>query len=277
DLLETMKKKNKMLSNDGDVLVKLMNAMLLAPRGKYIVNFLEDKLRLSGKTFDHAVAYENIVNVLFLETKVKKTLNILMQLNTPLKQNQTYYEFLCFQFQTDAELSLEISSGNLESWQSKLEGFNSTKETLSNTKILQWLFENIANKDIITQDQRYEPATVTIKTTSGTLFFLQNGIAFVPKFYFYLQFDKIALVSELRVSNDNKFFDISIKTTDKTEYILTNILISHQADLFEFFANNGVSTVFSEDEDNAPDLNLDEDLDEDEQLSSSSENEDDDK
>ncbi|MEN2496839.1 MAG: FACT complex subunit ssrp1 [Marteilia pararefringens] len=214
---------NPSLSSTGNEILKFSNVTLLSPRGKYDITAYKNKFQLFGKTFNYSVLFENIRNFLLLPNEKKKICFLVMNLKSPIRQSKLSYNSFCFQFNSDSDLPLDIlfTDGtvdeNLKKQIESLGAIHYNRDKLSK------IISTICGITPITTHQLYLPVEVTMKTATGMLYFLENGIAFLPKNYFYYTMDEINSIHEVRVSQDRHYFDFAIELKDSKEIIFTNV------------------------------------------------------
>ncbi|KRH92535.1 Nucleosome-binding factor SPN, POB3 subunit [Pseudoloma neurophilia] len=213
----------------------------ISPRGKsdYIFNF--NCLRIIGRTFEHKVLFSSIKRV--IKIIGEKNVNIIIEVNPPIKQGLTRYEFINTQFEKDIEEEFKIDidektrklfpeieniyTGELfKTFITAMEIFTKKPvESLSNFK----------------SKHGFDFVTCNFKATEASLYFVNDGILILPKVVF-LPFTKIRSVKFSRVDvsvSSSKMFDMKINTLDH-QYQLSALEKDEFNVLEVYLSQNGV-------------------------------------
>ena len=136
-----------------ELIVELDELLCLTPRGRFQVDFHEDFFRLRGKSNDYRINYSTISHLFLLPKPDDMHWNFILSLNPPIRQGNTRYPFLVFQFDREDEIeaSLNISDEKIAASNGQLE-----KEYDGPTyRVVSDLFAGMSNRSVIGASQTY--------------------------------------------------------------------------------------------------------------------------
>jgi structure-specific recognition protein 1 len=90
-------------------IVDFSELLCLTPRGRYQVNMHPSFLRLRGKTHDYKVMYSSIKYLFLLPKPDELHWLFVIALDPPIRQGQTRYPHLVFQFEREEEVDLSLN------------------------------------------------------------------------------------------------------------------------------------------------------------------------
>ena len=152
-LVETIKQKSNIDETSSELIVELEELLCLTPRGRFQIDFHEDFFRLRGKSNDYRIYYNTIMHLFLLPKPDDMHWSFVISLNPPLRQGNTRYPFLVFQFdrEDEVEATLNISEEKLAASNGRLE-----KEYDGPTyRVVSDLFSGLSTKSIIGASQAY--------------------------------------------------------------------------------------------------------------------------
>lgn len=188
----------------------------VSPRGKSDFIFNQNCLRIIGKTFEHKVLYSSIKRC--IEIPGEKNVNVVLDIDPPIQQGLTRYNFINTTFDKEIEEDFVIDvdenikskfpdlensySGELfKTYLAALEIFTRRPiEQLSN-------FRNHSGQNFV---------SCNFKAAESLLYFTGDGILILPKVIF-IKFSHIRIVKFSRVDVSvmtSKLFDMVIRTFD---------------------------------------------------------------
>lgn len=108
---EKILSKADIVSTSGKGIVSLNNLPVLTPRGKYDIEMFSTFMKLHGKTYDYKILFSTITRLFQLPKPDQKHIYFILSLEPPIKQGQTRYPHLVFQFSKDenVEVTLNLS------------------------------------------------------------------------------------------------------------------------------------------------------------------------
>ncbi|ORD93595.1 POB3 [Enterospora canceri] len=143
----------------------ISNLNCVNPRSRSAIIFFEKYFESRGSSYDHIVFYKNVKELLFLG-KENAEQYMVLRLETPLLQGQTKYESMVFALEKK-EVEVTTKDSRLRSY------YNGTQD-----EVVVEIFE--AMLGIKAQTSEFQ-VKCTNKINDGHLFFMQNGIQFLPK------------------------------------------------------------------------------------------------
>ena len=82
---------------------------LVVPRGKYTADLHMNNMKLHGSTFNYKIVYQNVVKAFLLPENDGMHFNLVLGFNKPLRQGNTKYPYIIFQFKISKEINIELS------------------------------------------------------------------------------------------------------------------------------------------------------------------------
>ncbi|KAI9209342.1 uncharacterized protein BJ171DRAFT_561019 [Polychytrium aggregatum] len=105
---ETIKNKADISTLQGEAICTFKALFCSTPRGRFEVDMFSDFLRLRGKSHDYKIQYKSILRLFLFQKPSESHWLFLVQLNPPLRQGQTSYPFLVFQFEREDEVEVDL-------------------------------------------------------------------------------------------------------------------------------------------------------------------------
>lgn len=93
----------------GDAIAVLPEVTILAPRGKFDIHMLKNALKIHGPSHDYKIPYTNVSKAFLLPKQDGVHIAIVLALSTPLRQGNTSYQYIVFQFKNGMEKSVNIN------------------------------------------------------------------------------------------------------------------------------------------------------------------------
>ncbi|GJD08708.1 FACT complex subunit SSRP1 [Galdieria sulphuraria] len=166
----------------GESLINFVDMPLLVPRGRYEVDLYPNHLKLHGKSFDYKILYTAVTRMFLLPKPDEAHITFVVSLDPPVRQGNTLYPHLVFQFQKDEEVDAEfaLTENELKSRYPNLVGVSggATWEVFS--KILRELTKKPLHSPISFKSHRGQSAVRTaLGANDGYLFFLENYVEMI--------------------------------------------------------------------------------------------------
>lgn len=76
--------------------------------GRYDIKMFQTFFQLHGKTFDYKIPMSTVLRLFLLPHKDNRQMFFVLSLDPPIKQGQTRYPYLVFQFNNEDETSIEL-------------------------------------------------------------------------------------------------------------------------------------------------------------------------
>ena len=106
---ETIKQKAAIEAIGGEAVVKFDDLLCLTPRSRFEISLYQDFLRLRGKSYDYKVLYKSVTKIFLLPKPDELHWMLVIGLNPPIRQGQTRYPYLVFQFDRDDEIDCDLN------------------------------------------------------------------------------------------------------------------------------------------------------------------------
>ena len=193
---------------------------MITPRGKFDMYMLKSSLKIHGPSHDYKILYKNITKAFMLPKPDGVHVSFVIALANPLRQGNTTYNFLVFQFKhnNQKEINLNLPSNEEE----RLKILKSDLNSNLNGEvydIIARLFSALVGVPIIIpknfKGQNDSPAVrCSIKANEGFLYPLERSLIFIHKPVVVINLDSVISVECSRVNETNvqKSFDMTIKT-----------------------------------------------------------------
>ncbi|OMH86073.1 FACT complex subunit pob3 [Zancudomyces culisetae] len=248
---ETVKSKADLGQISGKSIVNFSEVLCLTPRGRYNIDMYPKFLRLRGKTYDYKIMYEHVLK-LFLVTKPDEMhVLFVINLSPPIRQGQTRYPFLVFQFLRDEEKEVVL---NLDSETIKDKYDNQIMKRYEEPlyKTISELFKVfVAKKPIVPDTYRTihgaQGAKCSLKANEGILYPLNRGILFVPKPAQFVAYSEINSVVFSRVgsgsASSGRTFDIVINSHTGTDIQFSSFNREEFDGLFNYLKEKNVKVL----------------------------------
>ncbi len=282
----------------GEVLVSFPELPALIPRGRFDADLAATHLRLRGKTHDYKILYSSITRLFLLPKPDGAHVFFVVGLEPPLRQGQTRYPYLVFQFNRDDEMELSLSISDEElaaTYAGKLQ-----KEYNAPTfEVVSCVFKGLADKKLIAPGSFKSASTssgfpcikCSVKANEGFLYPLEKSAMFLTKPTLLINYADVEAIVFARVSaggvSSSKTFDMKFECRNGHEYSFSNISKEEFSPLEEFFQAKGLKCknelaqkaggkgaqleeVF-DDDDSSPDEDYDDDEEDEEEGSEGSE------
>ena len=232
-----------LVNNNGNMIAEIDErfGQFVTPRGRYIMEFYDNYVRMNGNNYTYKVLYKTISCIYMFEQPDLTHRTLVFCLTRPLRQGQQTYPHLVLYAPTERySLSLSLSESVLnEKYGGKLqpemhdEGY----------KLIAKLFKFVggvkmyASGDFRTsRNQSY--VRCMHKSESGLLYFMEKSIFFVHKPTLQITYDEISRVRYSRYDpnsrSGNRMFDIHLELKGRNGSTIT----FHNIDYNDFSAIN---------------------------------------
>lgn len=87
----------------------LSDVLCTTPRGRYDIKVYPTSIALHGKTYDYKITTKSINRLFLVPHRDGRHVYFVLSLNPPIRQGQTRYSYLVFEFIKDDERDFEIA------------------------------------------------------------------------------------------------------------------------------------------------------------------------
>lgn len=109
DILSTIIKNANLSSSSAELIVTFAEVKMILPRGTCSIDIFGNFLKIHGKTHGYKILHKNIKRVYKLKKNDGINEFMVFNLETPIKQGQTYYPFLILQFNSNISDTISLS------------------------------------------------------------------------------------------------------------------------------------------------------------------------
>eukprot|EP00761_Pharyngomonas_kirbyi_P014280 gb/GECH01014310.1/.p1 GENE.gb/GECH01014310.1/~~gb/GECH01014310.1/.p1 ORF type:complete len:504 (+),score=157.36 gb/GECH01014310.1/:1-1512(+) len=247
------------VGESGESIVGFDNLQIITPRGRYDADLYSEFLRLRGPSHDFKILYSTINMMFLLPRPDSVNMYFVISLDTPIRQGQTSYFHLVFQFDKEnvvpEDNPIELSLSKEEEKKYKSKGVSSQMSGK--------LFEIVAKtcraltgKKIIGPAKSYSSVDgnhgikCSLTANEGYLFILEKSFFFI-KPPLYIRHDEIKNVRFNRSGSSitsGKYFDISITLKRGKSFTFSNIMKREKDKLHSFLAKKDLNVEAPEPE-----------------------------
>uniref|UniRef100_A0AC35UEQ7 FACT complex subunit SSRP1 n=1 Tax=Rhabditophanes sp. KR3021 TaxID=114890 RepID=A0AC35UEQ7_9BILA len=215
------------------------------PRGRYDVKVFPTHLSFHGKTYDYKINYKCVERMFLLANKDGRHVYFVLSINPPIRQGQTRYPFLVFEFLKDDHVEIDI---NLTPEQLKAQFNGRLEANMSGGvhEVVSKLLRCLVNKKITVpgsfiSKQGHPSIDCAFKQASGFLYPLEKGFVYVHKPPMYIRFDEISCINFDRSDGSNKTFDFEIDLKSGGTVTFNNIDKDENNYLIDYVKSKGLN------------------------------------
>ncbi|OZJ01642.1 hypothetical protein BZG36_05293 [Bifiguratus adelaidae] len=247
---DTVKSKLELGQVTTEHIVQFQDVLCLTPRGRYNIDMFQDSLRLRGKTYDYKVQYSNIIKLFLLLKPDEVNVLFVIGLDPPLRQGQTKYPFLVFQFLRDEEIDAELNMDE-ETIQTKYEGKLSKTYAAPTYEVISTIFRVLTGRKVtVPGSYRSHHGALamkcSMKANEGYLYPLEKCFLFIPKPPTFIPISDIGSVTFSRVGNssvgNSKTFDIKFNMKTGNDFQFSSINREEYQRLDEYLKQKKIKT-----------------------------------
>ncbi|GMM30440.1 FACT complex subunit [Martiniozyma asiatica (nom. inval.)] len=245
--VDELKSKADITQVTGPVIVSFGEILFLTPRGRYDLDFYADYLRLRGKTYDYKLQYTQIQRVFSLPKTDGMHHLMILQVDPPLRQGQTKYNFLTLQFDAQEEIEVELNLDD-EEFESTYKGkFN--RSYSSNTHlVLANMFRGFTERRVVlpgsfVSKDSMVAVSCSLKANEGQIYPLEKCLLFVNKPTVLIPYSEIQSITFSRVGQGSaqRTFDMEVTTRGNgPNHTFGNIDRAEQPLLENFFEQKNI-------------------------------------
>lgn len=251
--IEELKSKADITQVTGTVVVSFGEILFLTPRGRYDLDFYQDFLRLRGKTYDYKLQYNQIQRIFSLP-KMDGIHNLMiLQVDPPLRQGQTKYNFLTLQFDSQEEIEVELNIDDDEYerlYKDKLNKSYSANTHLVLANILRGFTERrVVLPGTYLSNDSLIAISCSLKANEGQIYPLEKCLLFVTKPTLLIPYSEIQSITFSRVGQGSaqRTFDMEVSTRNGgLTHTFGNIDRSEQPLLESYFKSKNLKVTNDE-------------------------------
>lgn len=233
------------------------DTLCLTPRGRYDIDMFPAFLRLRGKTTDYKISYTSIIKLFLLPKPDDVHVLFVIGLDPPLRQGQTRYPFLVFQFVREEEIDVSLNLDD-ETIATKYEGKLEKKYESRTYEVVSTLFKTLTGRRVTIPSEIFKSyhnqsaIKCSMKANEGVLYPLDKSFLFIPKPPTFIPHSEIGSVTFSRVGGNaasaSRTFDLKFNMKSGVDYSFSSINREEYTNLNEFLQNKKIKTKTMEDE-----------------------------
>ncbi|RKP37175.1 FACT complex subunit pob3 [Dimargaris cristalligena] len=216
----------------GESIALFQEILCLTPRGRYDIDMFPSFLRLRGKTYDYKISYESVIKLFLLSKPDDLHMVFVLGLDPPIRQGQTRYPFLVFQFIKDEEMDIEL---NLDEATLKEKYAGKLQKSYSDPtyQVVSSVFRGLTGRNVAVTggfNSLHQTAALkcSLKANEGYIYPLQKCFLFIPKPPTFIPHSEIGSVHFSRVgaataAGPSRTFDMKFNMLSGTDYQFSSI------------------------------------------------------
>ena len=246
----------------GDVIVEFDEAKgtFLTPRGRYAIELYDSYLRMRGAKYDYKIKYDDISRLFLLPKPDEVHMAFVIALDKPIRQGQQRYQYLVLQTNKEqAEVTVNLEEDVLE------KEYNNDLQPVmygSLSNLIAKTFKIITKKKVFIPGKfanANQQACVkcALRASEGHLYPLEKQFIFIHKPTVLIRFDEVDTVEFQRYGGgqgSTRNFDlcVSLRGSEKKEYIFSGIDRSDYNGLYNFLSGKKIRIKNLQEADAAP-------------------------
>jgi len=185
-LFEAIKAATDLDQVTGEIYAELPEMPCVVPRGRYGLEMAGSYLRLHGKSYDYKILYSSIVKLFMVPKADDLHVMFVLHLDPPIRQGQTRYPFIVFQFDKDEIIEIGLKNIDEATIREKYEGKLQMQYEAPTFEVVSTLFRVLAGQKILVPGayKGYGGASsikCAMKASEGHLYPLERNFLFLPK------------------------------------------------------------------------------------------------
>jgi len=210
----------------GESIVSFDDVPLLVPRGKYDVDLYPNHMKLHGKSSDFKILHTSVTRLFLLPKPDEVHVAFVISLDPPIRQGNTMYPHMVFNFTSDKTVDLDIKM-DPDELEKKYKGKIQPREQAEQWRVFSKMVRTITGRPLhVPKTYESKDGQRAVRTALGAnegyLFFLESSFFFVNKPPTYIRFDDIDLIEFKRMDLERRF-DLSVTTNAGQTLLFSNI------------------------------------------------------
>jgi structure-specific recognition protein 1 len=223
---DTIKQKADLRMVTGEGIGSFQDLLCLTPRGRFEVDFYPTFLRLRGKTHDYKINYVSVIKLFLLPKPDEMHMMFVVGLDPPIRQGQTRYPFLVFQFARDEEIDITLQIDE-ELLKTKYEGRLQKSYDAPTFEVVCSIFKGLTGQKVIVPGNLYKShhlhhaVKCSLKANESYLYPLDKSFLFIPKPPTLISHNEIASVTFSRVGGgitNTRTFEMKFNMKNGVDY-----------------------------------------------------------
>lgn len=223
----------------GESLCQFPRMGVTVPRGRYDVDMYANYIKLRGKAVDFKILYTSITRLFLLPKPDNIIVSFVMSLDPPIRQGNTIYPHLVFQFDTDDKIRVDLPIP-AEELQEKYKGKLQETEEGFTWRVFSKVLKHLSSTPLhvpktFKSAENGSGVRTALGANEGFLFFLETCCFFVNKPPSYIRYDDIDFVEFRRMDLERRFdLFISMSSGSNSTFLFSNIERTEFEHIFKF-------------------------------------------
>ncbi|KAI8809872.1 hypothetical protein BJ742DRAFT_802718 [Cladochytrium replicatum] len=247
-----------------EIITTFDKVMCLAPRGRFQVHFHPTAMRMGGKSYEYPIPYNTIFKLFLLPKPDAQHHFLVMALQPALRQGNTIYKFLVFQFQTDEEtedLELNIDDATYEE---KYKGKLEKTYDGATFQVFADIVQGMTGQKYVTSESSYTGSQQGIQcylsATEVVLYPLEKSFIAIWKPTINFKHSEVERVTFSRLGTTTRMVEVTFTLKTDVEYVFRSFPRNEYEHLESFCRSKKIQVV-KEADDVAPTYNEGDDSD----------------
>ncbi|KAK3812048.1 MAG: hypothetical protein J3Q66DRAFT_403903 [Benniella sp.] len=208
-------------------------------------------------TTDYKIAYTSIIKLFLLPKPDEAHVLFVIGLDPPLRQGQTRYPFLVFQFVREEETDVTLNLDE-ETIGAQYEGKLEKKYETRTYEVVSTLLKALTGRRVTIPSEffksyhNHSAIKCSMKANEGVLYPLDKSFLFIPKPPTFIPHSEIGSVTFSRVgggaASASRTFDLKFNMKSGVDYSFSSINLEEYANLNEFLQVKKIKPSHTEDE-----------------------------
>ncbi|KAL3899117.1 MAG: hypothetical protein SGCHY_002277 [Lobulomycetales sp.] len=222
----TVRERGEVGAIQGEAIVAFQDMLCLTPRGRFEIDLFDEFFRLRGKSHDYKLAFSAITKMFLLPKPDGQFWMFILGLEPPLRQGQTRYPYLVFQFARDEEIECDLV---LDEEQVKKYDKLEKSYDAPTYQVISDVFTGLTDKRVIKSkfrsSQGSQALKCSLKANEALLYPLERQLLSVPKPPSLLLHREIVRVTFSRVggAGGGRTFEVKFSMDTGVEHTYSSI------------------------------------------------------
>ncbi|CAJ0928527.1 unnamed protein product, partial [Mesorhabditis belari] len=225
-------------TDSGQAIATLNQILCTTPRGRYDIKVYPNNLSLHGKTYDYKIPIKTIQRLFLVPQKDGRHMYFVCSLAPPIRQGQTRYHYLVFEFAREDKMEIELG---LTDDQLKQQYGDKLQRNLEGPvyEIVCKLFRVLVGMKVTTPGKFVGHSGTPVivcahRQTSGFLYPLEKGFLYIHKPPMYIRFDEISSVHFARSDVSTRSFDFEVEMKSGTNLVFNSVEKEEYSKLYDY-------------------------------------------
>lgn len=238
----------------GESIAHVPEVSMITPRGKFDLYMLKNAMKIHGPSHDYRISYTQATKAFLLPKPDGIHIVFVVSLASPIRQGNTTYNYLVFQFKNNTQKTVELNlPANEEERKKILKNDISSPLNGEMYDVIAKLFRGLIGIPIVIpgsfKGHADNPAIrCSLRANEGYLYPLERCLVFIQKPVVVINLENIICVECSRISEANvqqRSFDLTVKAR-KEEFQFLGLERKELQNLLNYFSTKKVKVKSSD-------------------------------